>query len=379
MTRDVSGETRRQALKRGASLLGVSVCGAMLPGMMSGCETDTLKSTGTTVEFDLSSRSRTVEFDITSLDEDAVLDVAAEPALAAVGGAVMRSFGAFNQGQKVVIVRTEERDFTVLSTVCTHLGCEVGLPAADGTMTCPCHQSMYSSADGSVLRGPAERALTRFPVVYDEGTAMLTITFSSGLPETGGAVKQTFPGLNNGNPVIVIRRGPEDFTVLTAACTSDGCELNLPEQPGGDLICPCDGSVYSPVDGSVVQGPASSPLTLYPARYTPETGILSITYETDLPASGGAVKETFGSNNNGRSVIIVRSSDAEFATFTSVCTHQGCEVGLPGTPGGDFVCPCHNSAFSSLTGAVKRGPAGTPLRRFSTVFDPGPDILKITF
>ncbi|MGH7500448.1 MAG: ubiquinol-cytochrome c reductase iron-sulfur subunit [Longimicrobiales bacterium] len=50
--------------------------------------------------------------------------------------------------------------FTALSAVCQHLGCTVDF---EGTrFECPCHGSMYDR-DGSVLRGPTERALIRYP------------------------------------------------------------------------------------------------------------------------------------------------------------------------------------------------------------------------
>ncbi len=55
---------------------------------------------------------------------------------------------------------TEDRYSAVL-TRCTHQGCEAE-PEAD-RIVCPCHGSEYSFS-GQVLRGPAERPLTRYPV-----------------------------------------------------------------------------------------------------------------------------------------------------------------------------------------------------------------------
>jgi Rieske Fe-S protein len=50
--------------------------------------------------------------------------------------------------------------FVVLSPICTHLQCTVAL---EGTQfLCPCHGSLYDR-DGAVLRGPAMRALRRYP------------------------------------------------------------------------------------------------------------------------------------------------------------------------------------------------------------------------
>jgi Rieske Fe-S protein len=51
--------------------------------------------------------------------------------------------------------------YAVLSPVCTHLQCTVGLEGSQ--FLCPCHGSMYDR-EGAVLRGPAMRALRRFPV-----------------------------------------------------------------------------------------------------------------------------------------------------------------------------------------------------------------------
>ncbi|MFD4317262.1 FAD-dependent oxidoreductase [Streptomyces sp. NPDC058548] len=41
---------------------------------------------------------------------------------------------------------------------CTHMGCELGFNEAEQTWECPCHGSRFA-ADGSVLQGPATRAL----------------------------------------------------------------------------------------------------------------------------------------------------------------------------------------------------------------------------
>lgn len=53
------------------------------------------------------------------------------------------------------------RAYAALSPVCTHRGCTVQIRAA--RLVCPCHGSTYDR-EGHVLRGPARRALTRYPV-----------------------------------------------------------------------------------------------------------------------------------------------------------------------------------------------------------------------
>jgi cytochrome b6-f complex iron-sulfur subunit len=50
--------------------------------------------------------------------------------------------------------------FTALTAVCTHEGCVVS-NFANSTFECPCHGSQYSLS-GTVLKGPATRALAQF-------------------------------------------------------------------------------------------------------------------------------------------------------------------------------------------------------------------------
>jgi Rieske Fe-S protein len=57
-------------------------------------------------------------------------------------------------------------------------------------------------------------------------------------------------------------------------------------------------------------------------------------------------------------VVIGRPSSSRVVGHSSVCTHQGCQVGAGG---GTLECPCHGSAFDAFTGAVKKGPASAPL------------------
>jgi Rieske Fe-S protein len=58
-------------------------------------------------------------------------------------------------GRSVAVFRDAEGVFAI-SLVCTHLGCIVKC-GAEG-FDCPCHGSRFA-ADGSVIKGPAPRAL----------------------------------------------------------------------------------------------------------------------------------------------------------------------------------------------------------------------------
>ena len=62
------------------------------------------------------------------------------------------------EGDKVAAYRDESGAVTLLSPVCTHLGCLVRWNAADSSWDCPCHGSRFRPS-GEVLSGPAERPL----------------------------------------------------------------------------------------------------------------------------------------------------------------------------------------------------------------------------
>jgi cytochrome b6-f complex iron-sulfur subunit len=64
----------------------------------------------------------------------------------------------------IYISKTSEDNYSAFLLVCSHKQCEVK-PAPD-VLICPCHGSRYSNT-GQVVKGPAEQALTSFPVTTD--------------------------------------------------------------------------------------------------------------------------------------------------------------------------------------------------------------------
>jgi Rieske Fe-S protein len=64
----------------------------------------------------------------------------------------------------VIVLAEPGGGFRALSPICTHRGCTVDVRGE--RLVCPCHGSTYDRA-GTVLRGPAERALTGFAVMRD--------------------------------------------------------------------------------------------------------------------------------------------------------------------------------------------------------------------
>ena len=68
----------------------------------------------------------------------------------------------------------------------------------------------------------------------------------------GGAVSATI----DGKPVLLTQAQAGTVVGLSAICTHQQCTVG---PHGGELLCPCHGSVYA-LDGSNVSGPAPSPL-----------------------------------------------------------------------------------------------------------------------
>jgi menaquinol-cytochrome c reductase iron-sulfur subunit len=61
------------------------------------------------------------------------------------------------------------QDFTVMSNICTHLGCRVRWIADREGFFCPCHNAVFAK-DGSVVAGPPPRPLDRFESKVEDGT-----------------------------------------------------------------------------------------------------------------------------------------------------------------------------------------------------------------
>lgn len=73
---------------------------------------------------------------------------------------------------------------------------------------------------------------------------------------------------------------------------------------------------------------------------------------------GKAARLTHGSTT----VIVSQPSSGEYKAFSTVCTHQGCQVQVQDS--NRIVCPCHGSEFAVSDGSVVHGPAESPLASY---------------
>jgi glycine/D-amino acid oxidase-like deaminating enzyme/nitrite reductase/ring-hydroxylating ferredoxin subunit len=63
-------------------------------------------------------------------------------------------------GKRAAGFRDERGALHLLSSACTHLGCELRFNDAERSWDCPCHGSRFDAVDGRVIEGPAVSALS---------------------------------------------------------------------------------------------------------------------------------------------------------------------------------------------------------------------------
>jgi Rieske Fe-S protein len=131
-----SGPDRRSVMKA-AALVVVPVAGV---GAVAACSSGNSKSAGSSSGS--SGGSSAVNGKVT---------VAASSV--PVGG------GFVDQNNNVVVTQPASGQYKAFSAICTHQGCTVG-KVSNNQIVCPCHGSIFSAKDGSVINGPATKALS---------------------------------------------------------------------------------------------------------------------------------------------------------------------------------------------------------------------------
>lgn len=79
-------------------------------------------------------------------------------------------------GTNIVIREATGNDassFKAFSLICTHQGCTVNYDDSGNVFNCPCHGSKYDG-NGSVLNGPATKALTKLKVTVTGSELVVT-------------------------------------------------------------------------------------------------------------------------------------------------------------------------------------------------------------
>ena len=115
--------------------------------------------------------------------------------------------------------------------------------------------STYNSNNGGVAGSqPAQPATSpAAPAGSGSGAAAApaALASTSDVPVGGGKILTD-------KKIVITQPQAGSFDAFTAVCTHQGCTVG--SVAGGTINCPCHGSKFSITNGSVVNGPATSPL-----------------------------------------------------------------------------------------------------------------------
>ncbi len=197
--------------------------------------------------------------------------------LVAGGSLLLRAELDDNLGRPVTIlaVNSTTQGLLAYDAYCPHAGCELTWDDGKTQVVCPCHQSRFS-ADGAVLRAPAQEDLQPhpikiqrvtqqlsvdlggaggiFPAAAADGTVTFTLDLLPALQKVGGSATGGAKGV--AFPLLVVRTAASGVAAFDARCTHLGCAVYGAQSL---LICKCHGSLFQ-LDGTVKLGPATAPL-----------------------------------------------------------------------------------------------------------------------
>lgn len=158
-----------------------------------------------------------------------------------------------------------------------------------------------------------------------------------------------------------------DFVSLTRRGFVSTAALSL---IGGSLLAACGGG------GDSVAGPTggTTAVAAVGATLTGNVITLTVVANPSLATTGGLVLV----GRVGQAAVdtlVLNLGDNNFQAYTSICTHEACDVNRFAQ--GVLVCPCHGSQYDT-SGKVVQGPARGALRKYATSFDAATGTVSVT-
>lgn len=158
----LENECRRQFCKEALMISGLVLSGSVVSTLISGCESDVSKV----------STSSTGEIFTIDVQNDAEISKLVDGQ--GVKRTVTQNGKSLNNGTPVIIVRINENQYKVYTSLCTHERNPILPPnpldetRADGgvNMWCTYHGSFFEPEGGTPIVGPAQSALREFTTQF---------------------------------------------------------------------------------------------------------------------------------------------------------------------------------------------------------------------
>lgn len=129
-----------------------------------------------------------------------------------------------------------------------------GAAAAVGLTAAACGSSSNNNATSGnpATSAPAGGGSSAVASSSAGGSGGTVLAQTSDVPVDGGKIVTT------DNGTVITQPAAGTYKAFTAICTHQGCTVG--SVSNNQIMCPCHGSIYSAVDGHVIQGPAPAPL-----------------------------------------------------------------------------------------------------------------------
>ena len=150
------------------------------------------------------------------------------------------------------------------------LGSAIGVSVAGASVISACGGGSGSSGSASSTAASSSASSSESPS-SDASSSSASDTATqeaSGGEQAIARASEVAPGSatkfkDSGNPAILVHLDSGEFAAYSAVCTHQQCTVAY---RGGQLACPCHGSIFDAANGEVVNPPAQRPLTKIPVE-----------------------------------------------------------------------------------------------------------------
>ena len=168
---------------------------------------------------------------------------------------------------RVLVFRRSAKKFSGFIATCP--SDDTKLTAANvsgGRITCPGDSSVFNSATGARISGPATTGLEKVNLKITNGFLIATLVATAApAPSEGQLVESSKVPVGGGLKVsssagvlMIVQPTRGNFSAFSAICTHAGCEVT--SATARTILCDCHNSEFSAETGARVAGPASRPL-----------------------------------------------------------------------------------------------------------------------